>query len=606
MTSTPTYPPNVTEGRRLAKVRERFLTADSFEPDQVRDAILASWWRSRRWNVAANHIDLSYVRDPDLDTPLTRSAMPVLRHLREHLDGQPISIILTDAAGVVLTRLMADRYLDRHLDSVQLAPGFSYAEASVGTNGIGTALEGGRPMHVFGHEHYAENLEDLACAGVPIHHPISGKTVGAVDLTCWRKDAGPLLITLAKTTADQIKQALLTDSGVREFALLQEYLRTCRHTAGIVFALNSDVVMLNEYARQTLDPADQTALLGQAAETLASRHVGPVVVELPTGVAARMYCRPVVGGNGLAGGVVHVKLLEPDNRQLDTRTPARMHLPGLVGSGPLWLRGCHRVDAVHESGEWLALDGEQGVGKLAILRAVHYRRNPAGRFHVTDAAEANGAQWLADVRQELLDADGSLVIRHVDRLDARRLQVLTGALQEARAAARHRSLWVAVTLGQVPESAELADLLRLFPSTVELPPLRHHVEDLHELVPHFLAKLSSEGRLACSPEAMQLLLRTRWPGNAEQLWQVLRRVVQHRRTGSIHPDDLPPECRTVSRRLLSPLESMERDAIVQSLLDSEGNKVKAAESLGMSRATIYRKIHEYGIVTPTASIGRRR
>ena len=74
-----------------------------------------------------------------------------------------------------------------------LAPGFSYAEEFVGTNGIGTALEGGRPMHVFGHEHYAENLEDLACAGVPIHHPISGKTVGAVDLTCWRKDADPLL-----------------------------------------------------------------------------------------------------------------------------------------------------------------------------------------------------------------------------------------------------------------------------------------------------------------------------------------------------------------------------------------------------------------------------
>jgi transcriptional regulator of acetoin/glycerol metabolism len=44
---------------------------------------------------------------------------------------------------------------------------------------------------------------------------------------------------------------------------------------------------------------------------------------------------------------------------------------------------------------------------------------------------------------------------------------------------------------------------------------------------------------------------------------------------------------------------MERDAIVQSLLDSGGNKGKAAVSLGMSRATIYRKIHEYGIVTPS-------
>jgi transcriptional regulator of acetoin/glycerol metabolism len=54
----------------------------------------------------------------------------------------------------------------------------------------------------------------------------------------------------------------------------------------------------------------------------------------------------------------------------------------------------------------------------------------------------------------------------------------------------------------------------------------------------------------------------------------------------------------VSRRLLSPLESMERDAIVQALLDHNGNKASAARSLGMSRATIYRKTHEYGIVTP--------
>ena len=42
--------------------------------------------------------------------------------------GQPISIILTDAAGVVLTRLTADHDLERHLDGVKLAPGFSYAE----------------------------------------------------------------------------------------------------------------------------------------------------------------------------------------------------------------------------------------------------------------------------------------------------------------------------------------------------------------------------------------------------------------------------------------------------------------------------------------------
>ena len=61
--------------------------------------------------------------------------------------------------------------------------------------------------------------------------------------------------------------------------------------------------------------------------------------------------------------------------------------------------------------------------------------------------------------------------------------------------------------------------------------------------------------------------------------------------------DLPPETVAVSRRLLSPLESIERDAIARALADAQGNKAKAAKSLGMSRATIYRKIHEFGIVT---------
>ncbi len=595
-------PPPRTDGEGLAASRQRFLTFEAVEPHLVRDTILASWWRSRRWNVAADHIDLNYSGDPDLDTTLTRSAMPVLRSLREHLESQPISVILTDSTGVVLSRLAADHELDRHLDSVQLAPGFSYSEESVGTNGIGTALEGGRPMHVFGHEHYAENLEDLACAGVPIRHPISGVTLGAVDLTCWRRDADRLLITLAKTTADQITAALLADSSGQELELLQEYLRACRRNAGIVLALNGEVVMMNDHARQVLDPGDQGVLLAHAAEALGSRHPVSEVVELPTGARARMYCRPVRPDDRLAGGVVHVKLVEavPAARTAADVAPPKqqMFLPGLVGSGPLWLRACQQVDNIYTAGEWLALEGEPGVGKLALLRAVHQRRNPARRFHVLDAASAVDADWQVMARRELLDGTGCLVIRHVDKLNARRLHALSAALQETVAASRETDLWVAVTVSKRPASGGLADLLRFFPSTVELPPLRHHIEDLHEMVPFFIAKLNQYPRLVCSSEAMQLLLRSSWPGNAEQLWQVLRKVVQHRRTGVITPADLPPECWTVSRRLLSPLESMERDAIVQSLLDYKGNKVKAAESLGMSRATIYRKIHEYGIVIP--------
>jgi sigma-54 dependent transcriptional regulator, acetoin dehydrogenase operon transcriptional activator AcoR len=256
------------------------------------------------------------------------------------------------------------------------------------------------------------------------------------------------------------------------------------------------------------------------------------------------------------------------------------------------------------------MEGESGVGKLALIRAVHQRHHPAAPFHVLDAADG-GDDLLARAHGELADGSGMLVLRHVHALDAGQARALAAALREAKAAGRDAALRVAVTL-EVPAGAGpappgdtadadfpdgRADLLPLFPAVVAVPPLRHHSEDLSELVPFFLGRLSKQGQVSCSPAAMQLLVRYAWPGNAAQLWQVLKQAVQRRRAGQITPDDLPSEVWTLSRRTLSPLESIQRDAIVQSLLDHGGSKIRASRALGMSRATIYRRIREYGIVT---------
>jgi transcriptional regulator of acetoin/glycerol metabolism len=592
-------PGGLTDADGLAETRVRFLRAEPVEPMRVRDTILASWRRCRG-TVAADHIEMPYIRDPDLDTPLTRSAEPVLRQLCEQLSGQPISIVLTNHAGLVLRRLTPDAALERHLDAVQLAPGFSFAEQFAGTNGIGTALEGGQTTHVFGHEHYAENLEDLACVGVPIQHPVSGKTVGLLNLTCWRRDAGSLLITVAKLSAGQIRQALLDDASVREVELLQEYLRTCRRTPGIVFALNDDLVMMNDVAR-TLGPADQTAVLHRAADALAQRRTS-LLTELPSGTMVQLYSRQVGTGQP-AGGVVRVRLVEGAHRAVPTAGlvgAAVSALPGLVGDGALWRHACEEVEGVHATGEWLAVEGEPGVGKVAILRAVHQRQSPGGRFAVLSAAEASDRAWSQTARQVVLENTGehpgSVVIRHVECLNGVRLRSLAAALTEARTAEPGQAPWVAVTYGGGPKTREFSRLLQLFPRTVEVPPLRHHIEDVQQLVPFFLSRLADGGQLTCSTEVLQLLMRSSWPGNIEGVFAMLRGIVAHRRTGEIQPSDLPPETHALSRRLLSPLESMERDAIVRVLMDTDGNKAKAARSLGMSRATIYRKIHEFGIV----------
>jgi len=105
--------------------------------------------------------------------------------------------------------------------------------------------------------------------------------------------------------------------------------------------------------------------------------------------------------------VVQVKLAGPASRaaaDAGAGSQARRFGPALVGSGPLWLRGCRQVEVACASGEWLSLEGEPGTGKLALLRAVCRRRHPAGAFHVLDAADAGDHDWMARALSELLPA----------------------------------------------------------------------------------------------------------------------------------------------------------------------------------------------------------
>src|SRR5262249_10529062 len=188
------------------------------------------------------------------------------------------------------------------------------------------------------------------------------------------------------------------------------------------------------------------------------------------------------------GGVVHVELIESSRRSAqDPAHSALMLLPGLVGSGALWLRGCQQVQEVYESGEWLVLEGEPGVGKLALIRAVHQRRDPAGHFAVVYAAAAPAQDRPGPTRPPLLVSEGSRVIRTIAGLAARQAHMLASALQEARAAGRADTQRVIVTRNVGTNgTASLTELLRSFPRTVALPPLRHHVEDLPELVRFFM------------------------------------------------------------------------------------------------------------------------
>lgn len=594
-------------GARVAVARELFLGAEPVPLGAVRQPILASWTRARDSQLPPDHLELSFESDSYRDSPLLRVATPILEQVCDQMATEPLSIILCDDEGVVLARRTGDSGLEQHLNRVWLAPGFSYAEQYVGTNGIGTALECRGPAHVFGHEHYVEHLEELACAGSPIRHPITGRLVGVLDLTCWRKDAGPLLITTAAVIAGRISEALLRAAADREVALLHEYLTTCRRSHGAVLAVADDLLMMNDRARELLDPADQAPLLTAASEALSSGQRTQLLVDLPSGATARLQCRPAWpepgrsggrgGSHGGSQGVLLVDVLTPEQEAPRPVSPGATPLPAAVGSGPLWVTCCQTVDRHFGAREWLVLTGEAGTGKRTLARATHQRRTPAAHLRMIDAARF-GPGWLADVADELAGGEGTLVLTHVDRLPPDGAQALADLLEPYRESTDPHRPWVVATAGPGRPGPALARVIEHFPRTVEVPPLRHHIEDVAELARHFIRRFTHGADLTCSPEAMRVLMRNRWPGNVEQLQQVIRKIVGRQRTGVVTETDLPPEVFATVRRLLTPLEAIECDAIVSALFETGGNKAEAAARLGMSRATIYRKLRGYGISVP--------
>jgi transcriptional regulator of acetoin/glycerol metabolism len=594
--------PKPGSGPQIARARTLFLVDEPVVPGAVREPILASWTRSRLWHVRPDHLDLPFEPGADDDSILTRAAEPVLRDIADLFTTEPVSVILCDADGVVLSRLTGDSGLEHHLNRVWLAPGFSYAEQYVGTNGIGTALEARGPAQVFGHEHYVERLEELACAGAPIHHPVTGRVLGVIDLTCWQRDAGPLLVATVGTLTHSIEQMLLEQSGEGELAVLNDYLVARRRNRGPVVALGDDLLMMNDRARELLDPADQEQLVAEASEAIAEGRRHPLLIDLPSGRAARVHVRPTMSKSAIVGGVLDIQLIgSPPTEESRSVVAPPAPMSTAVGSGALWTKCCRAVDRHLQMREWLVLEGEPGSGREAVARAAHHFRTPAARLRVL-AAEDAGTDRGAVVAEELASTGGTLVLTDVDLLPPSEMAALAELLEPYRESTDADRPWVVATVrppsGEPPP--ELGDLLSCFPSTVVVPPLRHHIEDVADLAPHLLARVAHGNTLTISPEAMRVLTHYRWPGNVDQLVAVLRKIVAKRRTGVVEPQDLPAECWSATKRVLTPLESLECDAIVEALLDTRGNKVEAARRLSTSRATIYRKIRDYGISVPTA------
>jgi len=146
--------------------------------------------------------------------------------------------------------------------------------------------------------------------------------------------------------------------------------------------------------------------------------------------------------------------------------------------------------------------------------------------------------------------------------------------------------------------------------SITIPPLRERKEDIEPLLKHYIAyytKINHKRIDTITPAALKALIEYNWPGNVREVKNVVERMVVLARSEKIDTDTIPGDIQQSaelgdersampdSRRSNASIRDMEKNMIIATLHDMNGNKSKVAKKLGISRRTLYRKISEYNI-----------
>jgi transcriptional regulator of acetoin/glycerol metabolism/DNA-binding CsgD family transcriptional regulator len=283
------------------------LLHDGEAPTPVRDSIWTSWRRSATSGLSPERFAAPYADDGDHDSLLVRAARPVLDSLVDDLTSTGVGLVLTDRRGDILDRWVSERSLGTRFDRVHLAPGFVYAEAAIGTNGIGTAIAERKPTFVGGSEHFADALTALACAAAPVIDPRTGHVLGVVDLTCLARDASALMLPVARRAARELEDRLLDDTGFAERVIMKRFLRERSGGKHPMIVANSRVVITNTAAEALVRPADEPWLRQHAEEVMTGASADVHEVVLTNGSTVAVRCEPILDGSVAVGVVMHLE-----------------------------------------------------------------------------------------------------------------------------------------------------------------------------------------------------------------------------------------------------------------------------------------------------------
>lgn len=325
------------------------------------------------------------------------------------------------------------------------------------------------------------------------------------------------------------------------------------------------------------------------------------------------------------------KNLKKENTELHNRLDKKFSFGGILGKSQALEQVLDKVKLVGPSKATVLLTGETGTGKELVAQSIHQNsdrsRGPFVPVHCAalpsnlleselfghEKGAFTGASEKRIGRFESANK-GTLFLDEIGEIDAA-TQVKLLRFLESKTIERLGSLntieidtrLVCATnknLLEMTQNGEFREDLyyRLNVVTIELPPLRDRGDDVTLLLDHFLKQFSEENDFPAprlNPEATVVLNSYKWPGNIRELRNFCENLVVLNRGGDITPYDLDPrffsdassnaEVSEIKTPSLS-VEENEKRLLRNALLQSGGNRTKAAELMGVSRRTLHRKL----------------
>jgi transcriptional regulator of acetoin/glycerol metabolism len=561
---------------RVQKVKDDFLSAARAVPG-VNVELLKSWQRSKdAIGVPANIRDVPQVAEELLDAHILDMFQAPLSRVSDDLSDTGLGLLLADARGRILQRWSHDRTAVAHLDRLGTVRGAVLAEDVVGTNGVGTVAATGKSLQVAGDEHFADFYSQAVCTGSPVRHPMTGKLLAVVTVSSEISERSGLLRPLVNAVTMQLEQQVLDVERPAARRVYEEFLRTSRAQAGPVIAFGPQGLVMQSRSAGRLSSAD-VHLIEQSCSD--RQGTGRFSLEISSGTVDVQ-----MTSLGDAGKLV---VLERERTPTSVAMgPAR---PQLVGRSPEWLTVARDVARHRELRRPLLIAGEAGTGKASLAIGLPFRPGiPAGAGLIADAAERHvigSRKWLQRLADRL-DASAPVVVRGIETLDANTLDGLRSLLERPTGRG-------AVMLTMSTDRVEAAETLatRLGVAMTWVPPLRDRVVDLPLLWQLLAEQLAPGAGLHLREDTTELLRSYTWPGNIKELRSVVQQMSTAGKRGLVLPGDLPKSMQ--GSRALSMIERAELDAIRRALAEADGNRSKAAEILGLSRATVYRKMRAY-------------